>query len=188
MSAFVPGPAAVLVIDLQEALFRSSPPPFKGHEVIRRINGITSAARPAGVPVIFFQHDGELIENLVPFTSGWNLHADLERKPEDLVIRKDTCDAFFETSLESELYDRGIKNLVLTGNATEFCIDATLRGACSRGLKVVVVSDAHTTHDNPVLPASQVIDLHNWAWANCTARPGVTVLPASELTLGWLGR
>jgi nicotinamidase-related amidase len=188
MSAFVPGPAAVLVIDLQEALFRSLPPPHEGDAIIQRINRVTSAARSAGVPIIFFQHDGELTENLVPFTPGWNLHSDLEREPKDLVIRKDTCDAFFETSLESELYDRGIKNLILTGYATEFCIDATVRGACSRGLKVLVVSDAHTTHDNPVLPASQVIRLHNWAWPNCAARPGVTVLPANELTSAWLGR
>lgn len=182
MVAFVPGTAAVLVIDVQEALFRTSPPPWDAEGVIQRINRITSAARKAGVPVIFVQHDGEAKENLAPFTPGWSLHPDLARLPEDLVIRKSTCDAFFETSLEVELRARGVKNLVLAGFATEFCVDSTLRGACGRGLKAIVISDTHTTHDNPVLSARQVIEHHNWAWANCIARPGVAVLAVNDLT------
>jgi nicotinamidase-related amidase len=83
--------------------------------------------------------------------------------------------------LEAELRERQIQTLVLTGYSTEFCVDATLRNACSRSYKVVVAADAHTTHDNPVLPARKVIELHNWAWANCAATPRVSVLESSQI-------
>ncbi len=183
MSAFVPGPAAVLVIDVQESLFRASPRPWDADHVIQRTNRVTSRARKAGAIVIFVQHDGQAKENLSPLTPGWCLHADVERLPGDLVIRKTTCDAFFETSLEAELSARRVRNLVLTGYATEFCVDATLRAACSRGLRVIVISDAHTTHDNPIITGRQVIEHHNWAWANCIARPGVAVVAVNDLLL-----
>jgi hypothetical protein len=46
---------------------------------------------------------------------------------------------------------------------------------------IVVVADAHTTADNPVLKADLVRQHHNWAWANCLSSKGVTVLKAGHV-------
>ena len=144
---------------------------------------MTAKARTAGAPVIFIQHDGEPGgEDVAPFTEGWKLHPDLQVRPEDLVIRKTTCDAFYGTSLEAELRSRGITTLLLMGYATDFCVDATLRSAASKDFEVVVVADAHTASDNPVLKAEAVRQHHNWAWANAITRRGVTVLKAGEVS------
>ena len=118
---------------------------------------------------------------MVPFTEGWKLHPAVEVFPGDLVIHKTKCDAFYGTTLEAELRARGITTLVLAGYATDFCVDATLRNAASKDFSIVVVADAHTTNDNPVLKAEQVRQHHNWAWANCITRKGVTVLQTSEV-------
>ena len=182
MKPSVPGHTAVLVIDVQVGLFCAKPPPFEAEAVVGRINAVTAKARQAGAPVIFIQHDGEPTgENVVPFTEGWKLHPDLEVRPGELVIRKTTCDAFYGTSLEAELRARGITTLLLMGYATDFCVDSTLRSAASKDFGVVVVADAHTTADNLVLNANLVRQHHNWAWANCITRKGVTVLPASKV-------
>ena len=182
MKPNVPEHTAVLVIDVQAGLFCAKPAPFEAEAVVARINAVTAKARLAGAPVIFIQHDAELGgEDVVPFTEGWKLHPKLEVRSGELVIRKTTCDAFYGTSLEAELRSRGITALVLMGYATDFCVDATLRCAASKGFGVLVVADAHTTSDNPVLKADPVRQHHNWAWANAITLKGVSVLQAGEV-------
>jgi nicotinamidase-related amidase len=171
-----------LVIDVQTGLFCAKPPPLEAEAVIARINDVTAKARQAGAPVIFIQHDGGPDDpDLAPFNAGWKLHPDLQVLPGDITLRKTTCDAFYGTSLEAELRARGITTLVLAGFATDFCVDTTLRSAASKDFAIVVVADAHTTVDNPVLKAEQVRQHHNWAWPNCITSKGVTVIPASEV-------
>jgi nicotinamidase-related amidase len=98
------------------------------------------------------------------------------------MIRKTTCDAFYETRLEVELAARRISKLVLTGFATDFCIDTTLRIALSKEFEVVVVADGHTTTNGPALRADQLQHHFNWAWQNCSAKAGVQVARACEIT------
>jgi len=182
MKPIVSAQTAVLVIDVQVGLLRAEPSPFEAEAVVARINAVTAKARQAGAPVIFIQHDGAPGgEDVVPFTEGWKLHPKLDVRPDELVIRKTTCDAFYGTLLESELRSRGITTLLLMGFATDFCVDSTLRSAASKNFAVIIVADAHTTSDNPVLKADQVRQHHNWVWAICITSRGVTVLKASEV-------
>jgi nicotinamidase-related amidase len=182
MNPIIPAETAVLVIDVQIGLFCANPAPFEAAAVVERINAVTAKARRAGAPIIFIQHDGEAGgEDVVPFTEGWKLHPRLEVRPGELVIRKTTCDAFYGTPLEAELKSGGITTLVLMGYATDFCVDATLRSAASKDFSVVVVADAHTTSDNPVLKAELVRQHHNWAWANAITKKGVRVVKESEV-------
>ena len=182
MKRNVPDHAAVLVIDVQMGLFCGASAAFEAEEVVRRINEVTAKARRAGAPVIFIQHDGEAGgEDVVPFTEGWKLHPNLEVRRGELVIRKTTCDAFYGTTLEAELRSRGIETVLLMGFATDFCVDATLRSAASKDFSVIVVADAHTTSDNPVLKPDQVRQHHNWAWANAITKRSVTVLRSAEV-------
>jgi nicotinamidase-related amidase len=182
MNHMLPAQTAILVIDVQKGLFCATPPPFEAEAVVARISEVTAKARRAGAAVIFVQHDGEPRgEDVVPFSEGWQLHPGLVVLPGELVIRKRTCDAFYGTPLKAELEARGVTTLVLTGYATDFCVDATLRSAVSKDFNVVVVADAHTSTDNPVLKAELVRQHHNWAWANCISCKPVTVLKAREL-------
>ena len=182
MNPIIPARTAVLVIDVQAGLFGANPAPFEAEAVIARINEVTAKARLAGAPVIFIQHDGGTNDqDLAPFTDGWKLHPALQVRPGDVTLRKTTCDAFYRTSLEAELRSRRITTLLLMGFATDFCVDSTLRSAASKEFSIVVVADAHTTADNPVLEANLVRQHHNWAWANCITTKGVTVLKTAEL-------
>lgn len=183
MNPIIASQTAVLVIDVQAGLFCGESAAFEAEAVIARINEVTTLARKAGAPVIFIQHDGKPGgEDVVPFTEGWKLDPDLVVRPGDLTIRKTTCDAFYGTALEAELRARGITTLLLTGFATDFCVDATLRSAVSKDFGIIVVADAHTTTDNPILKADLVRQHHNWAWANCISKRGVTVLRAGEVS------
>jgi len=183
-----PAATAVLVIDAQAGLFGSKPPPFKAEAVLARINEVAARARAAGVPVVLIQQDGHAEGDwLVPLSQDWQFHPKLKIEPGDRIIRKTTCDAFYGTPLESELRARGITTLVLTGFATDFCIDSTLRNALSKEFAVIIVADAHTTNDSPLLKANLIRQHYNWAWAETLSAKKVTVVPAAALTFALPG-
>ena len=79
----------------------------------------------------------------------------------DVVIQKQTPDASYRTNLNLELEYRGIKKLIIAGLQTEYCIDTTCRRAFSLGYQVILVKDAHSTWDSPLLTAQQIINHHN---------------------------
>lgn len=174
--------SAFLIIDVQRGLFCADPPPWAADGIIERINACSAAFRKAGAPVFVIQHDGTDEEELSPGSSGWELMAELEISREDIRLRKTTCDAFYGTALHEELRQRGIKHLVISGYATEYCIESTVRAGVSRDYQVWVVSDAHTTNDTPVLSARKVIEHHNHTWPNCTAKDPVRLIKTEDLT------
>ena len=173
---------AVLVVDVQVGVFETDPPPLDGESVLTRINQVTASARAARAPVVFLQHDGDPKEQwLTPFTEAWRLHPALQIGSEDCVIRKTACDGFYRTDLDDYLRGKGIKTVVIVGYATDFCVDTTVRSAASRDFRVIVVSDAHTTKDRPVLMAEQIRAHHQWMWSSLICPEGVALMSAAEV-------
>jgi nicotinamidase-related amidase len=100
----------------------------------------------------------------------------------DPVVHKRACDAFYETDLAATLGRHGVTTLAVTGCATDFCVDTTIRAAASRDYEVLVVEDGHTTADRPHVDAVSLIRHHNWLWQSLIhPRRPITVLPAAEL-------
>lgn len=153
---------AVLVIDVQSALFDPEPRPFDVNCVLDKINVVTNWARSSNFPVIFIQH--EQVQSVMEYaSSGWQLQADLVTKDTDIIVRKTTPDSFLRTNLESVLKRNEIDHLVVVGYASEFCVDTTVRRAASLGYSIELISDAHTTH-NKDHASGEAIRLHH----NCT--------------------
>ena len=66
----------------------------------------------------------------------------LEPQAGDLVITKSRWNAFRDTELDSRLRARGVRTIVLTGIATNFGVEGTLRGAHESGYAQIVPEDA----------------------------------------------
>jgi len=170
----------LLVIDMQQALFRT--PRFKSDAVISHINNIAAAIRLNGGRVIYIQHNGCEAEGLFPQSEGWKILAALDVQSTDIAIGKTVCDAFYDTELFSTLARLAPERIIVTGCATDFCVDTTIRSAVSHNLHVVVVSDGHTTADRPHLDAQSIIAHHNWMWENLiTPKAPVTLITAADL-------
>lgn len=151
---------ALLIIDVQVGILDY--PAYKRDEVLAKINHLLTAARTAGTPVIYIQHNGsDPGDPLEPHTPGWLIHPAIAPQVGETIINKTACDAFFATSLQSELEQRGITHLVIAGAMTEFCVDTSCRSAVGRGFDVTLAADAHTTVDNAALTAEQTIRHHN---------------------------
>ena len=157
---------ALLVIDMQAGLFGADSPRHDAEGVVERINAVARAVRREGGAVIFVQHDGPPGDVFEPGREGWEMLPSLEREEGDLVVHKSACDAFYRTDLAETLRKHGATRLIVTGCATDFCVDTTVRAAASRDYHVVVVEDGHTTADRPHVDAVSVIRHHNWVWQN----------------------
>ncbi|TIX92422.1 isochorismatase family protein [Rhizobium sp. P44RR-XXIV] len=63
----------------------------------------------------------------------------------DVAIIKRQWSAFYGTELDLQLRRRGIKTLILTGVATNFGVESTVRDAYAANYAVIVAEDAVTT-------------------------------------------
>jgi len=51
----------------------------------------------------------------------------LEKEADDLIISKTANDSFYKTSLKDDLVRFGVDEVVVTGCATDFCVDSTVK-------------------------------------------------------------
>ncbi|SPF56240.1 Isochorismatase hydrolase [Candidatus Desulfosporosinus infrequens] len=152
----------LLITDVQVAMF-SVPdlPLYNGDKLIKNISYLLDRARSSKTPVIFVQHIGS-DEGL--FGKGKpTCEIDPRIKPleNEVVVVKRTPDSFHQTSLHEELQKKSISKLVIVGCQTEFCVDTTCRRAFSMGYDSILVEDAHSTFDNELLTAQQIVKHHN---------------------------
>ena len=125
---------------------------------ITQTKKVLDAARSAGVLVIYFQNgwDKEYAEAggvgspnwhksnalktmrarrelsgtlLAKGTWDYAIIDELAPNPGDIVIPKTRYSGFFNTSVDSVLRSRGIRNLAFTGIATNVCVESSLRDA-----------------------------------------------------------
>lgn len=170
---------ALLIVDIQHGLFVDQP----AHDidgVIGRINTLARRARTTGMPVIFVQHEAP--GELDPGSPAWELDHRLQVAASDLRVSKTTSAPYGSSNLQQLLDDRGVKQVVVTGYATEFCIDSTVRWSASLGYDVTLVSDAHTTHDKPHLSGAAIVGHHNATLPSMDSLGGrVQAMPAASV-------
>lgn len=169
---------ALLVVDVQNDVVGGA---HQRDEVVANIRALVDNARARNVPVIWVQHSSD---ELVPDSDGWQYVPELPRNEAEPVVHKRYGDSFEDTTLESELAERGVGRLVVAGAQTDACIRATLHGAFARGYDTTLVSDAHTTEDLTAygLPAPDKVIAHTnmyWTWQGGPGRIASVVDTAS---------
>lgn len=175
---------ALIVIDMQQGSFTAASRRHDAAGLVRRLNRLGDAVRTAGGTVVFVQHDGPDGDPHHPSAPGWHLLPDLEVRDGDQVVRKTACDSFLGTTLAEVLAARSIEGVIVTGCATDYCVDTTVRTALARGIPTVVPADGHTTADRPYLPAAKIIEHHNTVWADFIAPGGPAVVcPCADVAL-----
>jgi ureidoacrylate peracid hydrolase len=141
---------------------------------IAKVVRTVEAARTAGMLVVFLQNgwDAAYVDAGGPGSPNWyksNALKTMRKKPElqgkflakggwdyelidamkpqpgDIVIPKTRYSGFFNSTLDSTLRARGIRNLVFAGIATNVCVESTLRDAFHLEYFAVMLEDA--THE-----------------------------------------
>ncbi|MGW1819223.1 isochorismatase family protein [Streptomyces sp. NPDC002125] len=167
-----PHRAALLVIDMQDSM---KPIMHRPERTVDTIAGLSSRARAANVPVISVQQRGcgDVLPALVPENG-------------EPVVMKTCADAFLGTDLDEILVRLGVTEVLVTGFATENCVESTARQALSHGYDVVLVADGHTTSVRPeptdfVLPDRSIAH-HNEIYRHIDFPDrSVRVLPSAQI-------
>lgn len=167
---------ALIIIDMQQGSFTAQAPKHDADALVDRLNRLGEIVRSAGGSVIFVQHDGPLGDPHHPDLPGWQLLPELRVTDGDLRVRKRSCDAFLHTELDDVLRARGIDQLIITGNATDYCVDTTIRSALARSYRTIVPMDGHTTSNRPHLSAVQIMAHHHAIWSDFIAPAGPAIL------------
>ncbi|WP_226569634.1 pyrimidine utilization protein B [Mangrovibacter yixingensis] len=175
---FSPAQSALIVVDMQNAYAsKGGYLDLAGFDVsatgpvIEKINIAVSAARAAGIPVIWFQNgwDEQYVEAGGPGSPNWHksnalktmrqrpelegkllakggwdyqLVDALKPEPGDILLPKPRYSGFFNTPLDSILRSRGIRQLFFTGIATNVCVESTLRDGFFLEYFGIVLEDA----------------------------------------------
>lgn len=163
----------VMVVDMQNGVLAT--PRIDPEGTIGRINQIIHRADR----VIFIQHsEGDM----VPGTAAFELDPRLYRPQDARYITKTAGDAFYHTVLEDLLSAEAIRQFVVCGCATDYCLDTTVKVGASKGYAITVASDAHTTADRHAVSGRALIAHHNEVWAHLSV-PGNPILVKTTATI-----
>lgn len=153
--------APIIVIDLQTAMFRGRGRPLHDADgLVSRVRDLMAWARRSGRKIGFVRHDGPVGDQMEPGAPGWVVYPALGQGAGDPTFGKSVGNAFSNPHLVDWVAESG--EVVLVGAATDHCVAASVKGAMAAGLKVTVVSDAHSTGGET---APAIIAEHNAAFA-----------------------
>ena len=139
----LPTNAALLVIDVQNAIDHPSWGLRNNPGAEKNIAALLEAWRATGRPIYHIRHDSR--EPNSHYRQGQPGH---DFKPEarplsgEIVIPKQTNSAFIGTDLEARLRSAGENVLVVTGVITNNSVEATVRMAGNLGFETFLVEDA----------------------------------------------
>jgi ureidoacrylate peracid hydrolase len=159
-----PETAAVIVIDVQNDFCakggyydKTGADISNAAKAVERLVRFIDAARAAGVRVIFARnhYDPVYVSDTqrarlrrvgwdIPYCRQGTWGAEFYRvapRPEEVVVTKHRFDAFYGTDLEIVLRANKVRSVIMTGVATNVCVESTLRSAFFRDFEVVVIDD-----------------------------------------------
>lgn len=157
--------SALLVIDMQNEFVQPEWSPYwvpGATRLVPRLARLISACRELDVPVIYTVFDEthlrldrpRSLRHMPNMTPEWQRPAsaaevwrELAPRPDEIVIRKPSYGAFYDTPLDTILRGLGRDTVIITGTLTNFCCGTTARQAYERGYYVVFGSDLTATDD-----------------------------------------
>jgi nicotinamidase-related amidase len=168
----MPGPTALIIIDMQKAMRSSTLPPRNNPSAEDNIARLLAAWREAGQPVVNVRHISRSPASLfAPGQSGAEFQERFIPLAHEHVVEKNVTDAFIHTGLERWLHARGIRQVVIAGVSTENSVEASARTSGNLGLSTVVVADACFTFEKRDFGGTlrSAEDVHLMALANLHA-------------------
>lgn len=166
----------MLVVDVQKALVQGHP--YHSEEVINHIQSLLSFCRENKVEVVYVRHDGGAGDELEYGSDGWQIYKEIAPQAGEKIFDKKYCSAFRLTGLKDYLDTKGVKNIILVGMQTQFCIDTTCKIAFEYGYNVLIPEDTITTYDNSYLTGKELCEYYTYAiWKDRFAK----VLSIDEL-------
>jgi nicotinamidase-related amidase len=139
--------SGLLLIDAQRNMLEGEDAVPSANQMKDALSRLLDSARAAEAVVVHVQNDGPPGSPDEPHTDGWELVFPPDAG--ELVVRKEESDTFASNpGLAASLRDRGVDRVVVAGMQSEFCVEATSRGALGEGFVVLLPRGGHATYDD----------------------------------------
>lgn len=159
---------ALLILDVQKVFFSSHAPIHRGEEVLKNILSIVKEAKKSNSLIITTQHlFGDMFGFQIDGTPQGEIRDEIKSFNNYF---KNSPNPFKVEGLLSLLRANSIKEIVVTGFQSEYCVDTCCRAARDLGFRVTLISDAHTTYDNDYISADSIIKHTNLTIGNAFAK------------------
>jgi nicotinamidase-related amidase len=154
---------ALIIVDIQNDYFPGGK--MELIDIENAANNVRHALklfRFMDLPIFHIQHLSNRAGAtfFLPETNGVEIHQSVTPKSGEYIIQKHFPNSFRDTSLNDQLQDLNVDEVIICGAMTHMCIDTTVRAAWDLGFHCLVVSDACATknmeYDNMTISASQV--------------------------------
>ncbi len=141
---------ALIIVDLQNDYFSGGKMVLEGiEEAAENARRALELFRDKNLPIFHIQHlsNGTGATFFLPETDGAEIHESVTPKSGENIIQKNFPNSFRETSLEDQLQNMNVGEVIICGAMTHMCIDTTVRAAFDLGFRCIVVSDACATRN-----------------------------------------
>jgi nicotinamidase-related amidase len=135
--------AALVIIDLQNAIDHPSWGVRNNPDAERNVAALLHAWRIAHRPIYHIRHDStEAASHYRPGQPGHDFKPEAQPLPGEAVLAKRTNNAFIGTDLEARLLAAQQRLLVVAGVITNNSVEATVRMAGNLGFETFLIEDA----------------------------------------------
>ena len=156
MDRLDPRRTALVLIDLQQGILPFAGGPHSAATVLANATKLATRFRALSAPVVLVRVGwsadfGDALRQPVDHAppsppklpdNWWEIPAELDQQPADILITKRQWNAFYGTELDLQLRRRGIGQVVLGGIATNFGVESTARDAWQNDYSVIIAEDA----------------------------------------------
>jgi len=114
---------------------------------------------------------------LVRGEPGWQIIPELAPVAGELVIDKPGKSSFHATDLESQLRQRGITRLIVTGVTSDCCVQSTIRDGFERGFECVLLEDCTAAVELPNhLATLEILRAYGGRWGGVSNLEGFSAM------------
>lgn len=149
----------LLVIDTQKLITNDKL--FKFHRFVSNLKELIMKARENNLEVIYVRHDDGEGQELTKGTEGFEIYEEFKPRNDEKIFDKTVNSAFKGTGLLEYLKDKKVKDIIITGLQTDFCIDATVKCGFEHGFNTIVPAYANTTVDNKFMTGEESYRYYN---------------------------
>ncbi|WP_321389547.1 isochorismatase family cysteine hydrolase [Emcibacter sp.] len=164
-----PEKTALVIVDMQNVF--CAPGALvevpEARDIVPNINSLTTAARAAGMPVVWLRHTSDkdteqgwpvffrfgmtpdrkdaYLDAMSLGAEGHQIYSGLEVADSDLIVDKRRFSGFApgSSTLDTVLRERGIDNIIITGTLSNVCCESTARDAYFLNYGIIFPSDAN---------------------------------------------
>ncbi|MCJ7772393.1 MAG: cysteine hydrolase [Desulfobacterales bacterium] len=141
---------ALIIVDIQNDYFPGGKMELVGMEAAaKNAKRVLELFRAKKMPIFHIQHisnrPGAIF--FLPETDGAEIHESVFPKNSEAIVQKHFPNCFRDTSLQSQLQNLNVGEVIICGAMTHMCIDTTVRAAFDLGFRCLVVSDACATRN-----------------------------------------